>query len=68
MIKRQNPDTVNGVGDVNAHQTVATIERSIFNAGHVAGDGNVRQASAVTVFVNLFISTTYVLNGRKVIA
>ena len=51
---------------INIPQATATTERPSFNARHAAGNGHRGQAATTTEFANAFISTTCVLNGRKV--
>ena len=41
-------------------------KRTIANASHGVGDGDGLQGFAILVFASCFISTTCVLNGRKV--
>ena len=42
------------------------MERIPSDGRHAVGDGDGSQAAAAMVFANRFISTIYVLNGRKV--
>ena len=59
-------DAGHATRDGDRGQAAATSEGTIAYAGHALGDGDGGQATATTVFVNYFISTTCVLNGRKV--
>ena len=43
-----------------------TLECINPNTGHGIGDGDARQTATAIVFAKTFISTTCVLNGRKV--
>ena len=43
-------------------------ESRVSDAGYGIANGHGGQAATLSVFINCFISTTYVLNGRKVIA
>ena len=47
-------------------QAAAILEGSVADAGHAVWDADGGQAAATFVFVNCFISTICVLNGRKV--
>lgn len=52
----------------NTFRQITTIKSTYPYCRHTIWYPNACQASAVTVFVNRFISTTCTLNGRKVIA
>ena len=58
--------TGDGVGNRDARQARATQEAISSQTGDGAGNRDARQARAVTEFASRFISTTCVLNGRKV--
>jgi len=54
------------IGDGDGGEARAFIERINSNARHTIGDGDGGEAIAARVFASCFISTTCVLNGRKV--
>ena len=55
------------IGDGDRCQSTATIERIHSDVRHTLGNGDGGQTVAATVFASHFISTTCMLNGRKVI-
>ena len=57
--------TGDGVGNRDAGQSRATREATISQTGDGVGNRGARQARAVTEFASRFISTTCVLNSRK---
>ena len=66
ILKRSEVDGCDGVGDGHARQACATVERPLADGRDGVGDGHTRQAAAILEFASCFISTTCVLNGRKV--
>ena len=55
------------VGNLDARQARATTEALISQTGDGVGNRDARQARAVTEFASRFISTTCVLNSRKML-
>ena len=53
---------------IDIFETCALIKHIASDAGDGIGDGDARQAAAVSVFANYFISAICKLNGRKVVS
>ena len=64
-IEAISSQTGDGVGNRDARQARAFIEATISQTGDGVGNRDARQARAVTEFASRFISTTCVLNSRK---